>query len=107
MNREDLKALTVKQLKSKCKKLGLSGYSRLHEDELIELIVTNEVQNVETVEKDIKEKAQDTVTFKKLIKGAFGYNGKTFKGSTFELSLEDAECPRIKHAIKCKIIEVV
>ena len=29
---------TVKQLKARCKQLGISGYSKLREDELVDLI---------------------------------------------------------------------
>ncbi len=35
---QELKALTVKELKVLCKERGLSGYSRLREDELIALL---------------------------------------------------------------------
>ena len=39
MSRDELKKLSTKELKAQCKELGLTGYSRLKEDELIELIL--------------------------------------------------------------------
>lgn len=37
----ELKAMTVAELKEHCKLLDLSGYSRMNESELIELIIKN------------------------------------------------------------------
>lgn len=36
---ESLKSLTVKELKRKCKEMGLRGYSKLNEDGLINLVL--------------------------------------------------------------------
>ncbi|WP_411953188.1 Rho termination factor N-terminal domain-containing protein [Alkalibacillus sp. S2W] len=38
---DELEALTVKELKAKCKEMGISGYSKLKEEELINLILEN------------------------------------------------------------------
>ena len=100
MSKEELKTLSVKDLKAKCKELGLQGYSKLNEDELIDLILGAAV--VETEE----EIEGSLAVFKKLIKGPFGFNGKTFKGSTFELTDEEAKNPKIENAIKGKLIEI-
>lgn len=51
MNAEVLKEKTVKDLKAICKDMGLSNYSKLKEDELIELILSNK----ETEEDSSKE----------------------------------------------------
>ena len=42
MNYEQSKALTVKELKALCKEKGLSGYSKLKEEELISLLLEEE-----------------------------------------------------------------
>lgn len=39
MPKEELEALTVEELKAKCKELGLEGYSNLKKDGLISLIL--------------------------------------------------------------------
>lgn len=39
--RKELEALTTQELKAKCKERGLSGYSKLKEQELIDLLVGN------------------------------------------------------------------
>lgn len=39
MPKEELEALTVEELKAKCKELGLEGYSNLKKDDLISLIL--------------------------------------------------------------------
>ena len=39
--RKELEALTIQELKAKCKERGLSGYSKLKEQELIDLLVGN------------------------------------------------------------------
>lgn len=135
MNKEGLKVLSVKELKAKCKDLGLTGYSRLSEDDLVQLILdqtpvdeTDELDELldGPTEDQIDEQLEDLdgdedqtdtpeelgpeqsgpVTFKKKIKGAFGFNGQTFKGSTFELTGEEASHDKIKNAIKNGLIEI-
>ena len=54
-----------------------------------------------------KAKAEVKVKFKKLIKGAFGFNGETYEGSTIELTVEDAKHDRIVHAVKCGLLEKI
>ena len=128
MSREELKNLTIKELKAKCKELKLQGYSRLKEDELIDLILdaeansdvdelldgeeSTETEDEESTETEDEESTEtedeidegSLVVFKKLIKGPFGFNGKTFKGSTFELTAEEAKHPKIKNAITGQLI---
>lgn len=110
---EELKQLSIKELKAKCKELGLQGYSRLNEDELIAMIIEaestkdtedlDELLDGEDEESETKDESS-LVTFKKLIKGPFGFNGKTFKGSTFELTAKEADHPKIKNAIAGQLI---
>ena len=112
MSREELKNLTIKELKAKCKELKLQGYSRLKEDELIDLILDAEADSdvdelldgEESTETEDEIDEGSLVVFKKLIKGPFGFNGKTFKGSTFELTAEEAKHPKIKNAITGQLI---
>lgn len=120
MSREELKNLTIKELKAKCKELKLQGYSRLKEDELIDLILdaeadsdvdelldgeeSTETEDEESTETEDEIDEGSLVVFKKLIKGPFGFNGKTFKGSTFELTAEEAKHPKIKNAITGQLI---
>jgi len=88
MNRIELKALTIKELKSMCKQKGLKGYSKLKEDELISLILGK-------------------ATFKKIIVNPFSFKEKIYKSDFFELFCEDIKHPKIKNAIKNKLIERV
>lgn len=116
MSRDELKKLSTKELKAKCKALGLTGYSRLKEDELIELILGAQESESEIdelldgvdeegeTENESTEDEGSLVVFKKLIKGPFGFNGKTFQGSTFELTAKEANHPKIKTAIKGQLI---
>lgn len=46
-NEKDLYQFTVPELKEYCKSIGLKGYSSLSKDELIDLIMSNEQQEVE------------------------------------------------------------
>lgn len=103
---EDLRDLTIKELKAKCKELGLSGYSRMKEDELIALIESVESDSEETTETEEVKETTETVKFKKLIKGAYGFNGQEFRGN-FELSGDEAKHPKIKRAIELGILEIV
>ena len=104
MNKEELKALSAKELKAKCKDLGLAGYSRLSEDDIVQLILDQTDEQPEDIDGD--EYQTGSITFKKKIKGAFGFNGQTFKGSTFELTGEEASHDKIKNAIKNGLIEI-
>ena len=155
MSREELEQLTIRKLKAICKERGLTGYAKMSQEELIDLILANpsESEKLDTVleqldeaedtveekldniielldgeenkdgedkldkiiellnkeddrEEDTKDDEGSTVAFKKLIKGAFGFNGNTFKGSTFELSGKEANHPKIRNAIKCGLIEI-
>ena len=130
MKKEGLEALSAKELKAICKDLGLQGYSRLSETELVQLILdqnsTDELDELldgtdETIidetedpigsnlDDEIEELGPEqtgSVIFKKKIKGAFGFNGQTFQGSTFELSSEEASHDKIKNAIKNGLIEI-
>ena len=169
MKHDELKALSVKELKAKCKAMGLKGYSRLSEEALIQLILTNqpvdetdeldelldgpEDESSDEAENQTDEQPEDLdgdadqidesqgdeqpedldgdadqtdeelsdediddlgpeqdptvpVTFKKLIKGAFGFNGQTFKGSTFDLTADEASDIKIKNAIKHGLIKI-
>ncbi|MFX4154240.1 Rho termination factor N-terminal domain-containing protein [Aliarcobacter butzleri] len=45
MPKEELEALTVEELKAKCKELGLEGYSNLKKDDLISLILGDNGKN--------------------------------------------------------------
>ncbi len=45
MPKEELEALTVEELKAKCKELGLEGYSNFKKDDLISLILGDNGKN--------------------------------------------------------------
>ncbi|MCT7551981.1 Rho termination factor N-terminal domain-containing protein [Aliarcobacter butzleri] len=56
MPKEELEALTVEELKAKCKELGLEGYSNLKKDDLISLILGDDGKKPkEELEDDEKE----------------------------------------------------
>lgn len=105
MNREELKKLSVEELKKKCKELGLSGYSRKKEDELIDMILKATKDKEDNKEDEVKEE-EDKVVFIKLIDAVFSFQGKDFKEKEFVLTKEEAEHMRIKHAIKLNLIKV-
>jgi hypothetical protein len=124
MKKEELEALSVKELKDKCKELGLTNYSRLSADELVQLLL-NQTPIDETDELDelldgpddndggpdeqpeeLGPEQTELVTFRKNIKGAFGFNGQIFTGSTFDLTVEEAAHGKIKNAIKNGLIKL-
>lgn len=100
---EDLKELTVKELKAMCKELGGVKYSRMKEDELIAYIQELKAD----IEKFTEEVESDTVKFKKIIKGSFGFNGVEYKGSIIELSKKESENKRIKRAVELNILQPI
>ena len=154
MTREELKNLNMKQLKAKAKELKLTSYSRLKEDDLIDLILSaiadvkseedidelldgpndEQTENIDTdidsgdedqddenipgndedldpvedevLDDEIDGETESPVTFKKLIKGAFGFNGQTFRGTSFELTSEEAKHKKIQNAIANGLIKI-
>jgi hypothetical protein len=181
MKKEELEALSVKELKDKCKELGLTNYSRLSADELVQLLLnqtlideTDELDELldspdeqpdeqpndnesgpdeqpdesgpdeqpndndsgpdeqpdesgpdeqpnesgpdeqsndnesgpDELLEELGPEQTELVTFRKNIKGAFGFNGQTFTGSTFDLTVEEAAHGKIKNAIKNGLIKL-
>ena len=105
MNKEELKKMSVKELKEKCKELKLSGYSKKTEDELIDMIL-EATKDKEDNKKDEAKEEEDKVVFIKLIDAVFSFQNKDFKEKEFVLTKEEAEHMKIKHAIKLKLIKV-
>jgi transcription termination factor Rho len=104
MLREELKKLTVKELKEKCKELGIAGYSNKKEDELIDKILEKVAEKTEEAKELTAQKKE--VTFIKLFKGNFAFGGKVYTGAEFTLNKEDAEHPRIKTALRAGLIKI-
>lgn len=42
MSKEELEALTIEELKAKCKELGLKGYSKLEKEEVVSLLLAED-----------------------------------------------------------------
>lgn len=83
MPKEELEALTVEELKAKCKELGLEGYSNLKKDDLISLILG-----------DDGEKPKEELEEEILILNALRCCKTETKGEVlgkFEISKEDLE----------------
>jgi len=86
----------IKELKVKAKELGIKGFSSLSKEELLD--------EVEKIKKTDEVQPEKTVRFKKLIKGAFYFNGHLVNGFRFELTKEESEDKRILNAIKNGVI---
>ena len=76
MNYEQLKALTVKELKALCKEKGLSGYSKLKEEELISLLLEEEEPQDEII---VNAKRRIATIFKGDLLGKETYSKEEFE----------------------------
>tara|TARA_R110000823_G_scaffold238304_1_gene363657 strand:- start:3581 stop:3904 length:324 start_codon:yes stop_codon:yes gene_type:complete len=105
---ETLKALTVEELKTECKDLGLRGYSRLNEEELISKIL----DSGKLEEEEINSGNESTIrTFKRLIPNPLtigeivvSKDEKTF--TINESDFNETTIKRLNHSIG-KIIEEI
>lgn len=67
-------------------------------------VETETEEEVDTTQEVVETVNTGMVKFKKTIKGAFGFRGKTYNGIV-ELTEEEAEDNRIKHAISTGLLE--
>lgn len=86
MPKEELEALTVEELKAKCKELGLEGYSNLKKDDLISLILGDDG---EKPKEELEDDEDETYTLNALRCCKTETKGEVL--GKFEISKEDLE----------------
>ena len=105
--KEELEALTVDELKAKCKELSLEGYSKLTKDELVSKLLEvepkDDIQDLQSQDKKEELEEDELVSL-----NAIRYCNTMTKGEVlgkFEISKEDlAKDEKIKRFIEIGFI---
>ena len=108
--KEELEALTVDELKVKCKELGLEGYSKLTKDELVSKLLEveskDDIQDLQSQDKKEELEEDELVSL-----NAIRYCNTMTKGEVlgkFEISKEDFEKDaKIQRFIEIGFIEKI